>query len=64
MRTYKRKTERGKTPLEVFERASVEVLINNRSLRSVAAEFQINRMTLQRFCKRKRNIEGKLILFS
>lgn len=46
MSTYKRKTEPGKTPIEVFERASVEVLINDRSPRSVAAEFDINRMTL------------------
>lgn len=52
MRTYKRKTSRGKTPLKVFQQAAHEVLENNKSLRGVADDFQINYMTLQRFCKR------------
>lgn len=62
MRTYKRKTNRGKTPLDVFECAAKEVLVNKKSLRVVAADFDINYMTLQRFCKKlqKRNYDGKI----
>lgn len=64
MRTYKRKTERGKTGLDVFERAANEVLVNGKSLRTVAADFDINFMTLQRFCKRQqqRENEGNFIM--
>lgn len=54
MRTYKRKTDRGKTPVGVYERASEEVLQNGRSLRNVADEYGINFMTLGRYCKKKR----------
>ncbi|KAB0795100.1 hypothetical protein PPYR_11939 [Photinus pyralis] len=50
MRTYKRKTQRVSE--ETFRAACVEVLENNRSLRIVADEFNINFMTLQRYCKK------------
>lgn len=58
MRVYKRKTDRGNTPVETFRTAAKEVLEKKRSLRSVAQEFGINFMTLQRYCK-KINQKGR-----
>lgn len=59
MRNYIRKTQRGKTPVDVFERAANEVLVNKKSLRTVAADFEINHMTLQRFCKKQKQKEDE-----
>lgn len=55
MRTYKRKTERGKSSAETFRTAAKEVLDNGRSLRTVADEYSINFMTLHRYCKKMKN---------
>lgn len=52
VRTYNRKTEKGKTPLDVMIRAAKEVLINNRSRRSVAKDFGIPDRSLTRFCSK------------
>ncbi|CAH2003296.1 unnamed protein product [Acanthoscelides obtectus] len=59
IRNYIRKTGRGKTPVDVFERAANEVLVNKKSLRTVAADFEINHMTLQRFCKKQKQKEDE-----
>ncbi|KAB0802688.1 hypothetical protein PPYR_04874 [Photinus pyralis] len=45
-------TEQNKVSEETFRAACVEVLENNRSLCIVADEFNINFMTLQRYCKK------------
>lgn len=52
MRNYKRKTERRNIPSDVYARAAEEVIEKNRSLRKAAADFGINFMTLQRFCRK------------
>ena len=55
MRNDRRKTTRGSTPLDVLQRAAAEVK-NGRTERSVAAEFQVDRMTLKRYMtKRAKN---------
>ena len=50
-RTYKRKTSRG-TPPDVLERAAADVLQKQQSLRSVALAYNIDKMTLHRYCKK------------
>lgn len=62
MRNYHQKTTRGKTPQEVYENAAKLVLEGNESLRSAAMVFNINFMTLQRFCKKKKEA-GKIKKF-
>jgi hypothetical protein len=52
MITYKRKTERGTAPVERYMEAAKEILAEACSLRKISAEFSVNFMTLQRFCKR------------
>lgn len=52
MRNYKKKTDRGNTPKETYIEAAKEVLIGSCSLRKAAQKYNINFMTLQRFCKR------------
>lgn len=52
MRNYKKKTQRGTIPEDVYIRASKEVLENKKSLRTVAADYGVNFMTLQRYCKK------------
>ncbi|XP_058885643.1 uncharacterized protein LOC117972802 [Acipenser ruthenus] len=47
-RVYKRKTNRGSTPLEDIERAAKEVA-EGKSIRSVARAQKIDRMTLKRY---------------
>ena len=46
MQNFKRKTTRGSTPQDVLQRAAVEIK-NGRTIRSVATEFNIDRMTLK-----------------
>jgi len=52
MRNYKRKTTRGSTPGDVLQRAAVEIK-NGRAIRSVATEFNIDRMTLKRYITKR-----------
>jgi len=52
MRNYKRKTNRGSTPRDVLQRAAVEVQ-SGRTVRGVAAEYNINRMTLKRYLTKR-----------
>ena len=49
MRVYKRKTERGKVPLDVMKEASERVINENCKIRAVAKEYQICHVTLYRF---------------
>ena len=51
VRTYKRKTCHG-TPTDILERAAAEVLQKQRSLRSVSLTYNIDKMTLHRYCRR------------
>ena len=52
MRVYKRKTERGKVPLDVMKEASERVINENCKIRAVAKEYQICHVTLYRFVRR------------
>lgn len=58
-RFYKRKTDRASTPLEDLDRAVGEVQ-NGRSIRQVARDMKIDRMTLKRYMDRKKLGEVKL----
>lgn len=49
MRTYKRKTNRGSTPKDVFDRACQQVIFNKKSINSTAKQFDIPYKTLQRY---------------
>ena len=51
-RTYKRKTSWGSTPLEEMERAANDVK-GGKSIRSVAKERNIDRLTLRRNMKKR-----------
>ena len=51
-RTYKRKTERANTALDIVLRAVRAVRIENRSIRSVARDFGIPFRSLTRYCSR------------
>ena len=59
MRNYKRKTTRGSTP-DVLARAAEEVA-TGKSLRGVADDFHVDRMTLKRFIQ-KRNQSADAIV--
>ena len=52
MRNYKRKTNRGNTPRDVLQRAAAEVE-KGRAIRSVATEFNVDRMTLKRYITKR-----------
>ena len=56
MRIYNRKTNRG-VAHDVLLRAANEVLHGGRSKKGVAADFNIDRMTLSRFVEKVRNAE-------
>ena len=60
MRNYKRKAERGLTSPDVVLRAAREIKLTNKSIRSVAREYNIPDRTLTRFCAKvsQREIEG------
>lgn len=49
MRTYKRKSDRGKVPLDVINLAAKEVLDDSRPVRTVAKQHGICHITLRRF---------------
>jgi hypothetical protein len=51
MRNYKRKTTRGSTPGDVMKRAADEVRAGGK-LRTVASDFNIDRMTLKRYIRK------------
>lgn len=53
VRNYKRKTDRGKIPEENFERAYEAVKNRTMSLREAAIAFEIDKMTLFRFIRKK-----------
>jgi hypothetical protein len=64
MRTYKRKTNRGTTPREIYMKAAEEVLTKTSSLRKASAKYSINFMTLQIFCKKlEAESGGKFYIF-
>ena len=48
MRHYKRKTDRGSTPLDIMKRVA-QWIIGGQSIRNTAKQFNIDRMTLKRF---------------
>lgn len=52
MRNYKRKTTKGSTPRDVLQRAAAEIE-NGRTIRSVAIQFNVNRMTLKRYITKR-----------
>lgn len=58
MRNYKKKTDRGTIPKETYAEAANEVLSGFSSLRKAAQKYNINFMTLQRFCKRMESTKG------
>ena len=62
-RSHIRKTNRGNIPRSVFESAMEAVRVQNKSIRAVAQEFGVNRMTLAIFIlssekKKKNEIEN------
>lgn len=52
MRTYKKKTQRGKTPPDVMLRAVRAVKKEKRSLSQTSRDFEIPIMTLRRYCNK------------
>ncbi|ESN99674.1 hypothetical protein HELRODRAFT_184387 [Helobdella robusta] len=52
VRYRERKTNRGKTPVEVMRTAVDEVLKKNRAINAVACETGIDRMTLKRYVRK------------
>lgn len=53
MRNYVRKTERGKTPIDVIERAVDMVLNEGKKITSVGIMFNIPRRSLKRYVDNK-----------
>ena len=54
MRTYKRKTNRGNASNDVLKRAA-DAVASGQSVRTVAKDFRIDRMTLTRFISKQRD---------
>ena len=54
VRTYKRKTERGKTSKSLLRQAANAVIQDGRKIKTVARELEICHMTLHRFVKKMR----------
>ncbi|KAB0790097.1 hypothetical protein PPYR_15584 [Photinus pyralis] len=54
VRDYKRKTDRGNTPAEVFQSAAHAITQENLSIRNAAERYNIIFMTLHRYVKRSR----------
>lgn len=52
MRSYKRKTERGIIPHDLYAKAAEDVIKNNFSLRQAAEKHSVKLMTLQRYVKK------------
>jgi len=52
MRTYKRKTDRGKVSVERMKEAAEEVIGHSRPCRAVAKELSICHVTLMRFVRK------------
>ncbi|CAH2017117.1 unnamed protein product [Acanthoscelides obtectus] len=50
---YKRKTNRGMASKEIYELASEEVMLRNKSLRDAATSYDINHTSLYRYIKKK-----------
>lgn len=61
MRTYKRKTERAKTPPEIMLQAARMVKLEHKSVRSVSKDFDIPLKSLARYCTKvtQEELEGK-----
>lgn len=59
VRNYTRKTDRGKISLETFEKAYEVVKAGTMSLREAAIAFEIDKMTLFRFIKKKDQSDGQ-----
>lgn len=60
-RTYKRKSEKGQTAPEVMQRAVNLVVEEDRTVRSVAKEYDICHVTLGSYVKKYRNGETLVI---
>lgn len=65
MREYKRKTDRGKTPLHIMQEAA-ELCKNGVAMREAARRFDICHVTLRRFIinskKRKQAFHSLIII--
>lgn len=48
MRTYKKKTDRGKTTQDIMNQAIREVMVDKLSIRFVASKYDICHVTLSR----------------
>ena len=53
VRTYKRKSNRGQTPADIIMQAVDEVTAKSRSVRSVAAQYELCHVTLSRYVKKQ-----------
>uniref|UniRef100_A0A6P7F2K4 Uncharacterized protein LOC114325922 n=1 Tax=Diabrotica virgifera virgifera TaxID=50390 RepID=A0A6P7F2K4_DIAVI len=62
MRTYQRKSDKGKTALDIMQRAVSTVLNNGRSVNSVAKDFLIPQKTLHRHVVKARSNGGNVKL--
>lgn len=61
VRNYIRKTDRGKIPDESFEKAYEAVKTQTMSLREAAIAFEIDKMTLFRFIRKKDESKGQKV---
>ncbi|CAH1977384.1 unnamed protein product [Acanthoscelides obtectus] len=55
---YKRKTNRGMASKEIYELASEEVMLRNKSLRDAATSYDIIHTSLYRYIKKKQAYES------